>query len=346
MFFLKFPVFAALFVLFAAGCSTSGTGTGIVYAPPRADAATMEQRTAELAKTIAPCEIRGLEFRPEELRERHLETPEAFLKAVRALGFNRLYLLLETPESLKVDGLRELLEYCYATGVPVEAVLPESAYVLGHRGNVFQRIFFSAGTSLDEMGQILRDFESKRFRFSGITVLAEPHQFTRAAANRPKELVYAWDERTFGPGLDNDRIMEITLDKLQAFGRTLGGTPLTVAIPDFYEELVMEKKLSHGSAADFAKIAPKVMIVDAGNKPSEVLEAVKNELADASPGSLLVAIHLAEHTSVTAGALRRRNWADYTRSLGFAVAEWKKAPSFGGLVLGPLSQIETLLQEK
>jgi hypothetical protein len=346
MFFLKFPVFAALFVLFAAGCSSSGTGTGIVYAPPRADAATMEQRTAELAKTIAPCKIRGLELRPEELRERDLGAPEAFLDSVRAFGFNRLYLRLDTPGALQVEGLKELLERCYATGIPVEAVLPESAYVLGHRGNLFQRMFFSAGTPLDEMGRILRDFESKRFRFSGVTVLAEPHLFTRSAARRPKEQVYAWDEKTFGPGLDNDMLMGITIEKLEAFGRTLGGTPLTVAIPDFYEELVMEKKLSRGSAADFAKIAPKVMILDAGNKPSEVLEAVRNELADASPGSLLVALPLAEHISVTSGALRRRNWADYTRALGLAVAEWSKAPSFGGMILGPFSQIETLLQEK
>jgi len=346
MFFLKFPVFAALFVLFAAGCSSSGTGTGIVYAPPRADAATMEQRTKELAKTIAPCEIRGLELRPEELRERHLDVPEAFPDTVRAFGFNRLYLLLETPEALKIEGLKKLLECCCAAGIPVEAVLPESAYVRGHRGNVFQRMFFSAGTSLDEMAQILRDFESKRFRFSGVTVFAEPHLFTRTAAKRPKGLIYAWNEKTFGPGLDNDMVMGITLKKLEAFGNTLGDTPLTVAIPDFYEELVMEKKLSHGSAADFAKIARKVMILDAGNKPSEVLESVRNELADAAPGSLLVAIPLAEHTSVASGALRRRNWADYTRSLGFAVAEWRKAPSFGGMVLGPFSQIETLLQEK
>lgn len=346
MFFLKFPVFAAFLILFAAGCSSSGTGTGIVYAPPRADAATMEQRKAELAKTIAPCEIRGLMFRPEELREHHLNTPEAFPDAMRALGFNRLYLLLDAPGSLEVEGLKSLLETCHADGIPVEAVLAESAYVLGHRGNVFQRMFFSAGTSLEEMGGILRKFESGSFRFSGVTVLAEPHRFTRNAASRPKELVYAWDEKTFGPGLDNDMVMKITLEKLAAFGKTLGGTPLTVVIPDFYEELVMEKKLSHGSAADFARIASKVMILNAGNKPSEVLDAVRNELANAAPGSLLVAIPIAEHTSITSGALRRRDWADYVRSIGFAVAEWKQAPSFGGIMLGPFSRIETLLQEK
>lgn len=346
MFFSKFFVFAALFALFAAGCSSSGTGTGIVYAPPRADAATLEQRTAELAKTLEPCKIRGLEFRPEELRERHLNTPEAFLNTVRAFGFNRLYLLLETPEALEIEGLEELLEACHVAGIPVEAVLPESAYVLGHRGNMFQQMFFSAGTSLDEMPDILRRFESKGFRFAGITVLAQPHLFTRNNADRPKELVFAWDEDTFGPGFDNDMLIGITLEKLKNFAGRLGDTPLTVGIPDFYEELVMEKKVTRGSAADFAGVASKVMIRNAGNKPSEILDVVRNELAAAAPDSLLVAIPLAEHTSITSGALRRRNWADYVRSLGLAVAEWRGVPAFGGIVLGPFSEIETLFQEK
>ena len=346
MFFSKFSVSAALLVLFAAGCSSSGTGTGIVYAPPRADAAVMERRTAELARTIAPCAVRGLEFRPGELCARYLETPETFPAEVRALGFNRLYLLLETPEALKADRLKNVLEACHAAGLPVEAVLPESRYVLGHRGNVFQRMFYPAGTTLDDMRKQLRGFESGDFRFAGVTVLAQPHLFTRANGDRPKELVFAWDEKTFGPGLDNDMVMAITLGKLAAFGAELGDTPFTIGIPDFYEELVTEQKLTRGSVADFNRIAPKVMILDAGNKPTDVAAAVRSELAHAAPGALLVAVPLAEHTSVTAGALRRRNWTDYVRSLDNALAEWKNAPAFGGLVLGPLSQIETLRQEK
>ena len=61
---------------------------------------------------------------------------------------------------------------------------------------------------------------------------------------------------------------------------------------------------------------------------------------------LLVSVTLAEHTSVTTGALRRRNWTDFTRSLGHAISDWKQSPAFDGIVLGPFSQIETLYQEK
>ena len=49
MFFLKIFAFAVFCALFAAGCTSSGTGEGIVYAPPRADAATLAKRSGELA---------------------------------------------------------------------------------------------------------------------------------------------------------------------------------------------------------------------------------------------------------------------------------------------------------
>jgi len=346
MFFLKIPVFAAILALFAAGCSSSGTGTGVVCAPPDVDSATMARRTAELAKTIAPCKVRGLELRPEDLRQNHLDTPEAFLGFVRKMGFNRIYLMLDSPEALEVDGLDDLFKAAAASGIPVVAVLPESAYVLGHQGYWFQRFFHSAGTTLEQMLKKLRNFETREFHFAGVVVLAQPHLFTALNRDRPKELIYAWSDKTFGPGLDNDMLMKLTLEKLANFRQELAPTPLTVEIPDFYEELVMNGQLSHGSVADFKKNASQVIILDAGNKPSEVLEAVRNELKNAPPDSLLVAIPLAEHTSVTSGALRRRNWPDYIRSLGYAVTRWKDAPAFGGVVLGPLFQIETLLQEK
>lgn len=347
MFFLRIFIFSVFLAFLVAGCATSSdTGGGIVYAPPRADEATMERRAEELSKAIAPCRVRALAFYPERLAERHFESPSGFLAFIRKFGFNRLYVHLTSPESLEFRELSVLLDAAAAEGMPVEAVLPESCYVIGRRGNGFIRPFVSGGTTLEEMLEKIREFEDEHFRFAGITVLAEPHLFTAANARRPKQLVYAWSGETFGPGLDNDKIMKITLEKLAAFSTKLGGTPLTIGIPDFYEELVMAGRLTGGSVADFEAIAPKVMIRNAGNKPTEAIDAVMNELKAAKPGSLLVSITLAEHTSVTAGSLRRRNWGDFIRSLSHAVDDWKRFPAFDGVVLGPFSQIETLHQEK
>ena len=349
MFFLKIFIFALFFAFLAAGCaSSSGSGNGIVHAPPLSDASTMARRAEELAKTLAPCRVRGLAFRPETLADSHFVSPAEFLALVRKFGFNRLYVYLVSPESLELNQFDALLVEAGKEGFPVEAVLPESSYVIGRRGNMFIRPFVSGGTTLEEMLERLREFENdfEPFRFAGVTVLAEPHLFTSANGRRPKNLVYAWSEDTFGPGLDNDRIMRISLNKFETFKAMLGETPFTVGIPDFYEELVQEGKLTCGSVADFSAVASKVMIRNAGNKPTEAVEVVLNELQVAKPGSLLVSVTLAEHTSVSAGALRRRNWADFIRSLDYAIGQWKQFPAFDGVVLGPFSRIETLQQEK
>lgn len=131
MFFLKIFAFAVFCALFAAGCTSSGTGEGIVYAPPRADAATLAKRSGELAAALAPCEVRGLAFYPENLRKLHLDSPDEFLNLAGQFGFNRFYVCLTSPDSLEHPGLPVLLEAAERAGYPVEAVLPESNYVIG-----------------------------------------------------------------------------------------------------------------------------------------------------------------------------------------------------------------------
>ncbi|MDR0931833.1 MAG: hypothetical protein LBM70_02300 [Victivallales bacterium] len=347
MFFLRFFAFLAFLTLFLTGCANfSDQKSTIVHATPMADASTMNRRAKELAQAIAPCQVRALAFYPEKLAQRHYFAEKELIAFIKECGFNRLYIYFVSPESLKIAKLSLLLEAAFESKIPVEAVLPESCYVIGRRGNSFIRPFVSGGTSLDDMLKNLRKFESKRFKFAGVTVLAQPHLFTAGNPQRPKQLVYAWSNATFGANLDNDKIMHMTLQKLAAFRAKLSPTPFTVGVPDFYEELVREGKLSCGSIADFEKIADKVMICNTGNKPSEAVETVLNELKVAGSDSLLISITLAGHTSVTAGALRRRNWSDFIRSLSYGVKEYKRFPAFSGVVLGPFSQIETLHQEK
>lgn len=350
MFFLKILAFFLVCAMFGFGCANSGTGEEreIVYAQPRADAATMAERQKELSAALAPCDVRGLAFFPETLQKRYLDAPEEFLKQAEQFGFNRFYVYLTAPSTLELPGLTRFFVAAGNAGFPVEAVLRESNHAIGRSGNWLVRCFLSSGTSLEAMLEEIRAFEeeSQSFRFSGVTVIAEPHRFTMSNIHRPKDLVYAWSESTYGPGLDNDRIMKLTLDRLASFSRMLGETPFTVAIPDFYQELTDDGRLTCGSIEDFEQFSSKVLILNAGNKPTEMIESVRNELQKGRPDSLLVSVTLAEHTSVSSGALRRRNWSDLTRSLVHAISDWKELPSFSGIVLGPFSQIETLHQEK
>ncbi len=344
MFFLKFPVFAALFVLLAAGCSSSRPG--IVYAPAQVDQEVLEERAAQLIQVIAPAEIRGIVVRINELQECHFTQPDLFPEHLKKLGFNRIYLYLEEPSLLNVDGLSNVLEATARAGMPVDVILPESSYFLRRSGGWLQRKLLPTGMTLAQVREKLIALQTKTFRFAGVTVIAQPHLYTKENIFRPEGLLYTWDENTFGEGMDNDMLMKISLEKLTDFADKIENVPLSIGIPDFYEELVMDGQISCGSVTDFGKIAQKVIVFNSANKPSELLPAVQNELNNAAPGSVLVMVPLAGHTSVRTGSLRLRNWDDYTRSLNYAITEWKKSPAFGGIVLGPLSQIETLRQEK
>ena len=105
--------------------------------------------------------------------------------------------------------------------------------------------------------------------------------------------------------------------------------------------------MSCGTVEDFLKITPRIVVYNSGNKPSELLKTVENELASA-PGddSVMVAVTIAPHTAITSGALRRRDWRDLTRALNYAMEKWQDYPAFGGVAIGPFPLIELLLAEE
>ena len=61
---------------------------------------------------------------------------------------------------------------------------------------------------------------------------------------------------------------------------------------------------------------------------------------------MIVQLSLANHTSVTAGALRRRDWTDFTRNVQYLAGQWEKAPAFAGMVIDPFAFLELIHQEE
>lgn len=87
------------------------------------------KRSGELAAALAPCEVRGLAFYPENLRKLHLDSPDEFLNLAGQFGFNRFYVCLTSPDSLEHPGLPVLLEAAERGRLPVEAVLPREQFM-------------------------------------------------------------------------------------------------------------------------------------------------------------------------------------------------------------------------
>ena len=61
---------------------------------------------------------------------------------------------------------------------------------------------------------------------------------------------------------------------------------------------------------------------------------------------VVLEIELAGHTSSSAGKLRRRDWRDLEKILGYVIREHQKYPAFRGIMLAPLPIFKYLIMEQ
>ena len=352
MFFLKNFFCAAGFLLLAAGCSTPEPVLERFDASRLAPPEVVRERAEQLRRSLAPCRIRAVAMTADKFYRKDAAAPGELIERIRLFGFNRIYLVLENENALD-DQLVSFMRAAGAAGLPVEPVIRQADFRYSYHGNAIVRSFRSEGMTLPKMAMALVEFNRKLpegAKFAGVTVAMAPHLFTIVNVNRPKNLLYAWSDKTWGPGLDNDMMMKETISELKRLFSILAPLPMTVSVPDFYHELALQKKLSVGEINDFLAIQrprPVVLLQDGGNKPSEALAAVSGELAAAKiADSVVVGINLANHTSVTEGAFRRRNWQDFNRGMGYLVKKWKEFPSFAGVAVGPFLRLELIQEEE
>ena len=140
----------------------------------------------------------------------------------------------------------------------------------------------------------------------------------------------------------NDKLVELSMEQLKKMKAKLKNLPLSIELPDFYPAWVREGKLSKGSVKDLAAIG-KVMLQCSGNQPSQL---VTRSAAAMKEGKNMVAvIPVAGHTSVNSGALRRRDWNDLVRALGYFVNSTRKQ-NCSGVIIRPLSELGYMLLEQ
>ena len=302
------------------------------------------QRAAALRRVLAPMELRGAGITLNAYRNRLLPAPQ-MMKLVKELGFNRIFCHITSETELSED-LKELLSAAADAGLPVELTLRQGDFRQRFRGNALVRTLLPQFRTLPDLARDIVEFNSalpEKCRLAGVTVRFEPHLFSSAnEADKIPGMLYIWNNDTFGPGLDNDKLVKLCINQLQLMKTNLKGLPLSVELPDFYPRWVKEGKLTSGRARDF-KAVGKVMIQCSGNLPSELVTLSREAFAGEKKMSAV--IPLAGHTSIRSGALRRRNWSDLTAAVGFFVNSTRKQ-NCSGVVLRPLSELGYMLLEQ
>ena len=201
-----------------------------------------------------------------------------------------------------------------------------------------------------EFAERNRDLPEEQ-QFKGVVLVMTPHLFTPSVPFRPTDCPYAWSSKRFGAGLDNEALMNYSIREVENAAAAVAPLPVMVQIPDFYYNWVKSGKLPAGTLIKFSASAGgkarELVLLNSGNKPSELFSKVEAGLKS-TPAAVpvLVAVNLAPHTAVTKGELRRRNWDDLVRSIRYAAGRYRGSRNVSGVILGPYSRLEILLEEK
>ncbi len=310
----------------------------------------LAERGRSLSDAMASAPVRGTVLHPRQWLL-YRTRPTELAERAAALGLNRLYFVappetISDLDSASGELLGDLAKAAKDASVECEIMLLQRDYVPRRFGTVLQRKF-SEPRPLHAAALKLAGFLAGRgSAFSGVTVSSEVHMFTLASPELPSNAIYLWSDRAYGVGRDNDILIRQLLVDLADFRQTLGTfcSRFTVAVPDFYHDRTEDGDLSCGSVGDFLKVADAVMVIGSGNRPTECLESVMSEMSarDVRPGSLLMGIFLAEHSSDNRAALRRRDWADFVKIVAFLREHVQEKQAFAGMVIAPWNNLELL----
>ena len=334
-------------LIWTAGCNSTPVRQDECALLPftQAEKAAVKTRAAALKKALGKLPVRGAGISLNAYRNTH-RPAQQIISFVKQLGFNRISCYISSETELN-DALEELVISASQAKIPVYLMLRQGDFKHRFRGNALVRKFLPQFRTLPDLAADITAFNDalpEKAKLAGVTVRFEPHLFTYAnGADKIPGLPYIWNNTTFGAGLDNDKLTELSLAQLRKMKKELKGLPLSVELPDFYPAWAAGKKLTKGAVRDFKEIG-EVFIQCSGNRPTELLQKSREALKGA-PNTTVAVIPLAGHTSVNDGALRRRNWDDFVRAVDLFINSTRKN-NCSGVILRPLSELGYMLLEQ
>lgn len=344
------PAFLLLMPLLFSGCGHTPmrTNTMPLALPPEVVSADVASaRAAEFRKITAVLPVRGIVVFPAAFIG-NFENSRV-IGMIKNLGFNRIYCHLTSERELN-DELESFIIDADSAGLPVEIVLSQQDFYRLYRGNRLIRGAFIQYPDLKEAVQKTVGFAGKlpeNVKIAGITVQLTPCLFNGNNIQRSRFQLYSWSEKNYGIGGDNDMLMRQAFQIAKEIAAVEGLPPLTIAVPDFFQKIAAEGKVSCGKISDIAKITPRAAVINSANRPSQLPKNIQSALDNAPENcKVLIAVPLAGHTSIDADRLRRRNWKDFMNSTAYLVKKTGSHPACGGVIFSPLAIVEYLRLEK
>lgn len=187
--------------------------------------------------------------------EQYASEPERLAARIAVLGFKDVYLSPGRTAIASADSwLRTFIAALNGYGIRTHAI------------RVADNALLTDAQGVDRDVALVAEYNAKvarNERFVGISADLEPHT-AKGTAHPGPALPYTWDSATnYGKGKDNDRLLALTLDRLDRAGTLLHAIGLSLNEAIFYNYQIYYDRgeLSYGSTPQFLASCDYVIVM-------------------------------------------------------------------------------------
>lgn len=335
---------AAVLLCLIAGCAAPD----IPPPPPPVRTPEIQRRDEAFRQVLSAAPRRWLVVSERALDLYRTHYPKLIERA-RGLGFEELVIHFTAQDSL--DSAENAAQFTELVRALTQAKMPYRLML--RQGNFYRHGYFYWPfgkrtppwvAMAEQLAGLVRSLPGDCARPAGMVAVPEPHRFTRISERKPGDLLFAWQEKCYGPGLDNDELLKQSLRETSQIREKFPDLPFTAGLAGFYHDFAVSGKLSTGRVTDLAKFGLPAMISVSGAKPSAQVGSLSAEFAAmaAQRGSVMVEILLSEHAYGSEQAFRRRGWNDLVKIMRYAMERWNRTPAFGGVVFNSFEALGSI----
>lgn len=187
--------------------------------------------------------------------EQYASEPERLAARIAVLGFKDVYVSPGRTAIASADSwLRSFVAALNGYGIRTHAI------------RITENTLLTDAQGVDRDVKLVEEYNAKvarNERFVGISADLEPHT-AKGSTHPGPALPYTWDSTTnYGKGKDNDRLLALTLDRMDRAGTLLHAIGLTLNEAIFYNYQIYYDRgeLSYGSTPQFLASCDYVIVM-------------------------------------------------------------------------------------
>lgn len=154
--------------------------------------------------------------------------------------------------------------------------------------------------------------------FSGVIIEAQPHLMDGNSRFTPKKMLYQWDPKSYGKGLDNDVLLQ-RMFKSVSNALTKNSIPVGFLTSAEYADKALHGQLSIGKVRDFLKYGDFVILECFSSRHQTIARLASSELQSSiKPKSVFIGVYTdykVYGSKAKKLGLNSRSWRTFIKSL-------------------------------